>query len=288
VDALGRRIIVAAFDGWNDAGEAASAAAALLRGDAEYEVVHTVDPELYFDYQYTRPQIGLDAEGRRTLTWPEAKLLRPIERSTDAEIWLLVGVEPARAWQAFAAEFIDVALREDVTGFVVLGSMMSDVPHTRPISVFAGSDNDAVRQTLGLERSLYEGPVGILSAIGHAAEQVGIPTASLWASVPHYVAGHTPSPKATLALLEKLEGITGITVPHGDLEAESRQWEASIDAAAADDEEMSDYIRQLEQTRDTWDSPEASGDAIAQEFERYLRRGGDGPTKPGRDDPPRR
>lgn len=288
MDALGRRIIVAAFDGWNDAGEAASAAAALLRADAEYEVVHTVDPELYFDYQYTRPQIGLDAEGRRTLTWPEAKLLRPTERSGDEEIWLLVGVEPARAWQAFAAEFIDVALREDVTGFVALGSMMSDVPHTRPISVFAGSDNDGVRQSLGLERSLYEGPVGILSAIGHASEQVGIPTASLWASVPHYVAGHTPSPKATLALLEKLEAITGITVPRGDLEAESRQWEASIDAAAADDEEMSDYIRQLEQTRDTWDSPEASGDAIAQEFERYLRRGGEGPTKPGRDDPPRR
>lgn len=288
MDALGRRIIVAAFDGWNDAGEAASAAASLLRADVEYEVVHTVDPELYFDYQYTRPQIGLDAEGRRTLTWPEATLLRPVARSDDAEIWLLVGVEPARAWQAFAAEFIDVALREDVTGFVALGSMMSDVPHTRPISVFAGSDNEAVRQSLGLERSLYEGPVGILSAIGHASEQVGIPTASLWASVPHYVAGHTPSPKATLALLERLESITGITVPRGDLESESRQWEASIDAAAADDEEMSDYIRQLEQTRDTWDSPEASGDAIAQEFERYLRRGGEGPAKPGRDDPPRR
>ncbi|MFJ4038742.1 PAC2 family protein [Microbacterium sp. NPDC090007] len=288
MDALGRRIIVAAFDGWNDAGEAASAAASLLRADVEYEVVHTVDPELYFDYQYTRPQVGVDAEGRRTLTWPEARLLRPVVRSDDAEIWLLVGVEPARAWQAFAAEFIDVALREDVSGFVALGSMMSDVPHTRPISVFAGSDNDAVRQSLGLERSLYEGPVGILSAIGYAAEQVGIPTASLWASVPHYVAGHTPSPKATLALLDRLETVTGIAMPRGDLDAEARQWEASIDAAAADDEEMSDYIRQLEQTRDTWDSPEASGDAIAQEFERYLRRGGDGPAKPGRDDPPRR
>lgn len=288
MDALGRRIIVAAFDGWNDAGEAASAAASMLRADVEYEVVHTVDPELYFDYQYTRPQVGVDAEGRRTLTWPEARLLRPVVRSDDAEIWLLVGVEPARAWRAFAAEFIDVALREDVSGFVALGSMMSDVPHTRPISVFAGSDNDAVRQSLGLERSLYEGPVGILSAIGYAAEQVGIPTASLWASVPHYVAGHTPSPKATLALLDKLETITGIAVPRGELDAEARQWEASIDAAAADDEEMSDYIRQLEQTRDTWDSPEASGDAIAQEFERYLRRGGDGPAKPGRDDPPRR
>ncbi|WP_295829578.1 PAC2 family protein [uncultured Microbacterium sp.] len=288
MDALGRRIIVAAFDGWNDAGEAASAAAAMLRADVEYEVVHSVDPELYFDYQYTRPQVGLDAEGRRTLTWPEATLLRPVNPSDDAEIWLLVGVEPARAWQAFAAEFIDVALREDVTGFVALGSMMSDVPHTRPISVFAGSDNEGVRQSLGLERSLYEGPVGILSAIGHVSETVGIPTASLWASVPHYVAGHTPSPKATLALLEKLESITGIAVPRGDLENESRLWEASIDAAAADDDEMSEYIRQLEQTRDTWDSPEASGDAIAQEFERYLRRGGDGPTKPGRDDPPRR
>ena len=288
MDALGRRIIVAAFDGWNDAGEAASAAASMLRADVEYEVVHSVDPELYFDYQYTRPQVGLDAEGRRTLTWPEATLLRPVKRSDDAEIWLLVGVEPARAWQAFAAEFIDVALREDVTGFVALGSMMSDVPHTRPISVFAGSDNEGVRQSLGLERSLYEGPVGILSAIGHVSETVGIPTASLWASVPHYVAGHTPSPKATLALLEKLESITGIAVPRGDLENESRLWEASIDAAAADDDEMSEYIRQLEQTRDTWDSPEASGDAIAQEFERYLRRGGDGPTKPRRDDPPRR
>jgi hypothetical protein len=288
VDALGRRIIVAAFDGWNDAGEAASAAAALLRAGTEYEVVHTVDPELYFDYQYTRPQIGLDAEGHRTLTWPEARLLRPVQRSDDAEIWLLVGVEPARAWQAFAAEFIDVALREDVTGFVALGSMMSDVPHTRPISVFAGSDNEGVRQALDLERSLYEGPVGILSAIGHAAEGVGIPTASLWASVPHYVAGHTPSPKATLALLDRLQSLTGIEVPRGELAAEAVAWEASIDAAAADDEEMSEYIRQLEQTRDTWDSPEASGDAIAQEFERYLRRGGDGPSKPGRDDPPRR
>nr|WP_237488615.1 PAC2 family protein [Microbacterium sp. TL13] len=285
---MGRRIIVAAFDGWNDAGEAASAAASMLRAGGDYEVVHSVDPELYFDYQYTRPQVGVDAEGRRTLTWPEATLLRPAERTDGPEIWLLTGVEPARAWQAFAAEFVDVALREDVTGFVALGSMMSDVPHTRPISVFAGSDNDAVRQSLGLERSLYEGPVGILSALGDAAERAGIPTASLWASVPHYVAGHTPSPKATLALLDRLETVSGIPVPRGELAAEALAWEASIDAAAADDDEMRDYIHQLEQTRDTWDSPEASGDAIAQEFERYLRRGGDGPTKPGRDDPPRR
>ena len=153
--------------------------------------------------------------------------------------------------------------------------------------MFAGSDSEQLRTSLDLERSTYEGPVGILSVIGHAADAAGIPSASLWASVPHYVAGHTPSPKATLALLDRLEDLTGAPVPRGELATESAAWEASIDAAAADDEEMTEYIRQLERTRDTWDSPEASGDAIAQEFERYLRRGGggDGPTKPGRDDP---
>lgn len=286
MDGLGQRVLVVAFDGWNDAGEAASAAAARLRAATEYEPVRTVDPELYFDYQYTRPQVRLDADGTRSLTWPEATLWRPAP-AEGTRLWLLSGVEPARAWQAFAAEFIDAALSEDITGFVALGSMMSDVPHTRPISVFAGSDNERLRTELGLERSTYEGPVGILSVLAAAAEDAGIPTAALWASVPHYVAGHTTSPKATLALLDKLTEITGSTIARGELPAEALAWEASIDAAAADDEEMTEYIRQLERTRDTWDSPEASGDAIAQEFEKYLRRGGDGPSKPGRDEPRR-
>jgi hypothetical protein len=258
-----------------------------LREGGAYEPVFSVDPELYFDYQYTRPQVVADGEGKRTLQWPEATLLKPVRATRGTQLWLLTGVEPARAWQAFASEFIDVALREDITGFVAIGSMMSDVPHTRPISVFGGSDNEALRTALDLERSTYEGPVGILSVLGHAADAAGIPSASLWASVPHYVAGHTPSPKATLALLDKLEDITGAPVPRGELATEAAAWEASIDAAAADDEEMTEYIRQLERTRDTWDSPEASGDAIAQEFERYLRRRGDGPSKPGRDDPRR-
>lgn len=297
MDGLGRKVLVAAFDGWNDAGEAASAAVAHLRDSGAYEPVYSVDPELYFDYQYTRPQITTEADGKRVLKWPEATLLRPVHPTRGTQLWLLAGVEPARAWQAFAGEFVDVALREDVTGFVALGSMMSDVPHTRPISVFAGSDSEQLRTTLDLERSTYEGPVGILSVLSHAADAAGIPSASLWASVPHYVAGHTPSPKATLALLDRLEDLTGAPVARGELATESAAWEASIDAAAADDEEMTEYIRQLERTRDTWDSPEASGDAIAQEFEKYLRRGGgpgsggpgsgDGPTKPGRDEPRR-
>lgn len=270
---LGRRIIVAAFDGWNDAGEAATSAVGLLLANGEYEPVVSVDPELYFDYQYTRPTVEADATGRRRLRWPEATLHRPVRPKKDGtEFWVLTGVEPARAWQAFAAEFVDVALREDVTGFVTLGSMMADVPHTRPISIFAGSDNEALRSALGLERSTYEGPVGVLSVLGDAAERAGIPSASLWASVPHYVAGHTPSPKATLALLDRLEELAAADVPRGTLAAEAATWEATIDAAAADDDEMREYIHQLEQARDTVDAPEASGDAIAQAFESYLRR----------------
>ncbi|WP_404447273.1 PAC2 family protein [Microbacterium marinum] len=283
---LGNRVLVIAFDGWNDAGEAATAAATQVQAAGHFERAFAVDPELYFDYQYTRPQMKTDADGARHLVWPEATLWRPQDRADDVtSLWLLTGPEPARAWQAFASEFVDAALGEDITGIVALGSMMSDVPHTRPISVFAGSENDDLRTLLNLERSTYEGPVGILSVIAQAAEQAGIPTAALWASVPHYVAGHTPSPKATLALLDKLEEITGAKIARGELPADALAWEASIDAAAADDEEMTEYIRQLETTRDTWDSPEASGDAIAQEFEKYLRRRGDGPR--GKDDPRR-
>ena len=279
MDVLGSRIIVAAFDGWNDAGEAASGAIAALRAEVDYEPVHTVDPELYFDYQYTRPSTRMDATGRRELRWPEATLWRPSAPVAGPELWLLTGSEPARAWQAFATEFIDVALRDDVTGLITLGAMLSDVPHTRPISIFAASQNDRVRSAHGVDKSTYEGPVGILSVFEHYAERAEIPTASLWASVPHYVASAAPSPKATLALLDRLEELTGVGPAREHLRTEAAAWEASIDAAAADDEDMTEYIRQLERTRDAWDSPDASGDAIAQAFERYLRRRGDGPDK---------
>lgn len=279
MDVLGPRIVIAAFDGWNDAGEAASGAIEALRRSSEYDLVHSVDPELYFDYQYTRPSTRMDAEGRRQLTWPEAGLWRPRDPGPGPgpEIWLLTGAEPARTWQAFASEFIDVALRDDITGLVTLGAMLSDVPHTRPISIFASSQNEQVREAHALERSMYEGPVGILTVFEHFAENAGIPTASLWASVPHYVASATPSPKVTLALLDRLEELTGVDVDRQALRTEAAAWEASIDAAASEDEDMAEYIRQLERTRDTWDSPEASGDAIAQAFERYLRRRDDGP-----------
>lgn len=303
------RILVVAFEGWNDAGDAASGAVRTLKDALDVVPIASVDPELYYDFQFNRPVLASDEEGRRRLEWPGAVIYAPVSPGVrvdpleeDAEfhasgtgvgnLYLLLGTEPSRSWKAFTTELIDAALSAGIDGVVLLGSMLADVPHTRPISVFASSDNSEVRSDLGVERPTYEGPVGILTVVAEAAEAVGIPTLALWASVPHYV-HNSPSPKAMLALIEKLEQIVDVTVPRGDLVADSAAWESGIDALAADDEDMAAYIEQLEQARDTVDSPEASGEAIAQEFERYLRKRGDargdkgdgrGPDEPWRRD----
>ncbi|KQZ08273.1 carboxylate--amine ligase [Agromyces sp. Root1464] len=296
----GGRLLVVAFEGWNDAGEAATGAAKLLVERLGLVEIAAVDPELYFDYQFTRPTIVLGDDGTRRLEWPGAAIMGPgglpaSEEDDDrvtgpgAEaLHVLLGAEPARSWKGFAAELIDAALAADIEGIVLLGAMLADAPHTRPLSVFASSENPEVRSALGVERSTYEGPVGILSVIADQAERAGIPTVSLWASVPHYV-HNAPSPKAVLALLGKVEELTGLSIPRGSLEVDAKAWEAGVDALAADDDEMAGYITQLEQARDAVDAPEASGEAIAQEFERYLRRRGEEPggRADGRGDGPR-
>jgi len=232
-----------------------------------------VDPEDYFDYQFNRPSVETDDDGVRQLIWPGVTIYGPTAPSSlpGAAVYLLLGTEPSRGWKTFTEEIFEVLDDAEITGIVFLGAMLADVPHTRPISVFTSSENPVVREALGIERSSYEGPVGILSVLSDAADKAGIATVSIWASVPHYV-HNSPSPKATLAMIEKLEELLDLTVPRGDLLAESEAWENGIDALAGDDEEMAAYIEQLEQARDTVDSPEASGDAIAEEFERYLQR----------------
>jgi len=288
------RLLVVAFEGWNDAGEAASGVARSLVETLSLEPVAELDGERYIDYQFNRPQVGLDDDGVRTLVWPRIQLHAAADAATvlprdpsspTTEVLVLLGAEPSRSWRGFAAEIVDLIDVHDVTGVVFLGAMLADVPHTRPISVFVSSENEAVRDEYTLERSTYEGPVGILSVLADAVEAAGVPTLSIWASVPHYV-HNAPSPKATLALIEKLDELSGVTIPRGELAAESTAWESGIDALAADDEDMAGYIEQLEQARDTVDSPEASGEAIAQEFERYLRRR-DGKGGDGRPDDPR-
>jgi hypothetical protein len=289
---LSGRLLVVAFEGWNDAGEAATGAVNTLKDLLDVDEIKRIDPELYFDYQFNRPTISTDEDGRRVIEWPGAVMYGPavpaangvplaadaqlsVSGSNAGNIYLLIGAEPSRSWKSFTAEILDSALAADVSGIVFLGAMLADVPHTRPISIFVSSDNPDVRAELQIERSLYEGPVGILSVLAAGAETVGIPSLSIWASVPHYV-HNAPSPKAMLALIDKLEEIIDVVIPRGDLVSDASEWETGIDALAAEDEEMAAYIGQLEQARDTVDSPEASGEAIAQEFERYLRKRGDG------------
>jgi hypothetical protein len=276
---------VVAFEGWNDAGEAASGAVRTLKELLDLYPIAEVDPEDYFDYQFNRPSVAADENGDRQIVWPSVTVYGPTRPNAEptsavgengSNIYLLVGTEPSRGWKTFTREILEVVESNEITSIVFLGAMLADVPHSRPISVFTSSENADVRAQLGIERSGYEGPVGILSVLGDAAEKAGITTMSIWASVPHYV-HNAPSPKATLAILDKLEEIVDVVIPRGDLVNEAQAWENGIDALAGDDDDMASYIEQLEQARDTVDSPEASGDAIAEEFERYLRRGGDKP-----------
>jgi hypothetical protein len=293
------RLLVVAFEGWNDAGEAASNVARSLVDSLDMTTLAELDGEAYIDYQFNRPEAAHDDDGASILVWPRILLhgtpavtspvlgidgsLETSDSAADGGLLVLLGAEPSRSWRSFAAEVVDLVDVHDVTGVVFVGAMLADVPHTRPISIYVGSENSDVRGELGVERSTYEGPVGILSVLAQALEAAGVPTLSIWASVPHYV-HNAPSPKASLAILEKVEEITGVSIPRGDLVEEAAAWESGIDALAADDDDMAGYIEQLEQARDTVDSPEASGEAIAQEFERYLRKrdgkSGDDPWRP--------
>ncbi len=270
------RVMVVAFEGWNDAGDAASQTAQMIIDHSGLVPVFSRDPEEYFDFQLTRPLVEHASDGTRFLDWPEVTLWAPPPDSEPAPL-VLLGQEPSRLWQSFASTMIDHALAHNVEAIVFLGAMLADVPHSRPVRVTATSDDATIREYFDIEKSTYEGPVGVLTVLALAAAEVGIPSLHLWAHVPHYV--HTsPSPKATVALAEKLEEHVGIVLERDDLEVEALRWEEGIDALAAEDDDMSAYISQLEQARDAADAPEASGDAIAQEFEKYLRGRPDRPS----------
>lgn len=273
------RTLIVAFEGWNDAAESASAAAKFVCEKLNADVVATVDPEDYYDFQFTRPSVSYDLEGNRQISWPTTDLCAPgvevlAEDPSLNRVNVLLGVEPSRRWQAFTTEIMEMIEDREIDSVIFLGAMLADVPHTRPIGVMATSQSEAVREQFAIERSHYEGPVGILSVLGLALEKAGIPSIALWASVPHYV-HNTPSPKATLALLIELEKYLGVQFGHGSLADEAFTWERGIDEVAEADEDMAGYIAQLEKTRDEVESPAASGDALAMEFEKFLREADD-------------
>lgn len=269
-------VLVCAFEGWNDAGDAATDAVEHLRGVWGAQPLAEMDSEDYYDYQVNRPHVFVDESGIRTLTWPTTRIFVARLPLATRDIVLVHGVEPNMRWRHFTDEILSFAAELDVTMVVTLGALLSDSPHTRPVPVTGTATDAGTARQMGVEPSHYEGPTGIVGVILDACHRRGLSAVSLWAAVPHYVAS-APSPKATLALVRRIEDLLDVPVPLATLVEDARSWEVGVDELAEDDEEIADYVRQLEEARDAADLPEASGEAIAREFERYLRRRG-GPS----------
>ncbi|MBX9246115.1 PAC2 family protein [Actinotalea ferrariae] len=269
-------VMLAAFEGWNDAGAAATQALVHLHEVWAAEQVDELDPEDYHDFQVNRPTIALADDGRREITWPTTAIAVASRPTSGDNVVLVHGIEPSMRWRRYCAELLDVADRLGVTTVVTLGALLADVPHTRPIPVTATSDDPQLQDRLGLDANTYEGPTGIVGVLQHEAQRRGMRSLSVWGAVPHYVA-HPPSPKATLALLVRLEELLGEPVPLGDLTEDAEAWQHGVDELAAEDAEIAEYVAQLEEAKDTAELPEATGEAIAREFERYLRRRDRGP-----------
>jgi len=264
-------VIIAAFEGWNDAGEAASGVINHLSLAWQAKPVGAIDPEDYYDFQVTRPVTEV-AEGRtERLVWPTTRLLAPKPDSTDRDLLLVHGIEPNMRWRGFCSELVTTFSALEVELVVLLGALLADSPHTRPVQVTAAASDPGIAADLRAEPVDYKGPTGIVGVLQHACADAGIPAVSLWASVPHYVA-QPPCPKATLALIRGVEDVLDVSLPLADLPQEARAWERGVDELAEQDTEVADYVRTLEEAKDATDLPEASGDAIAREFERYLRR----------------
>ena len=261
------RTLVVAFEGWNDAGESASNAARFLIEAIGGVEISGVDSQNYYDFQFARPQVSLDDEGKRVFRWPNAAVYRPALTALF-NLRVLLGVEPSRNWIEFAREIADTIEGEEIDSVVFLGAMLADAPHTRPIQITATSTNQLVCDSVPAEKSLYEGPVGILSILSAEFEKREIPTMSLWAAVPHYV-HNGPVPKSTLALINALQELLGIQFDQGDLPSEAFKWERAVDELAEADEDLAEYVTSLEKTRD--ENDEATGDTIAAEVEQFLR-----------------
>ncbi len=276
VPPLREPVLVAAFEGWNDAGEAASAAISHLLQVWDARVVGELDPEDFYDFQVNRPKVSL-VDGERRLTWPTTRIHVCTDSTGPRDVVIVEGIEPSIRWRHYAAELVGIAQQLGIRLVITLGAYLADVPHTRAIPISASSDDESVQDRFGAEASEYEGPTGIVGILTAAARAAGIETLSCWAAVPHY-AGGPPSPKAALALLARLEEILDVSIPARAIADEAKAWERGVDEMAENDEEVADYVQSLEEVTDTAEMPEASGDAIAREFERYLRGHEDEPS----------
>jgi predicted ATP-grasp superfamily ATP-dependent carboligase len=261
-------VVVMAFGGWNDAGNAATGAIEHLAEAYDAQPVYALDPDDFYDFQVNRPRVVLTEDDDREITWPTTEL-KIAELPDGRDVILVQGLEPNLRWRQFSTLIASALSSANVTR--VLGALLADTPHTRPIPVSVSTGNRELMKGLGLVPSTYEGPTGIIGVLGETLERAGVEVLMLWSAIPHYVS-HPPCPKATLALLSQLERVLDTSFDLGELTELARAWERGVDELAAEDSEVAEYVASLEQMQDATELPEATGDAIAAEFERYLRR----------------
>jgi proteasome assembly chaperone (PAC2) family protein len=270
-------VAIAAFEGWNDAADASTAAVAHLAEVWDAKAVAEIDPEDYYDFQVNRPTVAQSDGKDRRIEWPTTRFFVARPPDADSDVVLIRGIEPSTRWRTFCADILDLCRGLEVTRVVLLGALLADVPFSRPLPVSGSATTRHDMERLDLSPTRYEGPTGIVGVLQESCARAEVDAVSFWVHVPHY-ANNPPCPKATLALLHRVEEILDIPVPMADLAEESAQWEERLRTAAEQDAELGEYIRELEE-RAGDDLTALSGDEIAQQFERYLRRRG-GPGTP--------
>ncbi|WP_232664148.1 PAC2 family protein [Pseudonocardia sp. TRM90224] len=272
-------VMIAAFEGWNDAGEAASTALEHLELSWDATPLASIDPEEYYDFQVTRPHVRLSDGVTRRIEWQTTRLSVATLPGTERHVVLVNGIEPNLRWRSFCRELLGHIERLGVTKVISLGALLTDTPHTRPTPVSGIAYDKESASELRVELSTYEGATGIVGVFQNECVAAGIPAVSFWASVPHYVS-QARVPKAAVALLHRIEEVLDVEVPLGGLPEQAEEWERTVSEMAEADDEVREYVRQLEEQAaiDAADAdvPEADGDAIAADFERYLRRRGSG------------
>jgi proteasome assembly chaperone (PAC2) family protein len=269
---LEKPVLLAAFRGWNDGAQAASLAAGYLAKTWDAEQFAEIDPEDFFDFQATRPHVSLEDGLTRRIEWPETGFYHARPEGLDRDVVLLLGIEPNLRWRTFTELVIGLATELEVELMITLGALLADVPHTRPAPVTGSASDSELVERLGLSASRYEGPTGIVGVLHDACREAGIPSASLWAAVPHYVS-LTPSPRAAVALCERLGSLIGVEIDVDELEEAAQSYEEQVSEAVASDEETASYVEELERRTDSIEesSDLPSGEALAAELTRFLR-----------------
>lgn len=269
---LRRPVVVGAFEGWNDAADAATAVVDHLESTYPTDLIFEIDSDDYYDYQIVRPRV-VNGEDGREIVWPTTTV--SVARLPERDVVLITGPEPNLRWQSYCTSLVAALRSIEPELVILLGAMLTDAPHSRPLPVTGTTSDPGLARALGLEAPNYEGPTGITGVFADYCRRAGLRVVSLWASVPHYVAA-PPNPKATLALLSRVEDLLETALDLDDLPELAMAWQRGVDELAAEDSEISEYIESLEAQQDENALPQATGDSIAAEFERYLRRRGQG------------